>query len=442
MGKRKRKIDTQGEGVVRVRERKKRIDTQGEGGARVRERKKRIDTQGEEVAWVGKRKRKIDTQGEGVARVRERKKRIDTQGEGVARVRERKKRIHTQGEGVARVGKRKRKIDTQGEGVARVRERKKRIDTQGEGAARVRERKKRIHTQGEEVTRVGEKNECLYPMKANLAIYENRKTRERRNNMFVNYEKIKSRVRHIEDELKQLEKTEIEWPQGELICAKNGKNCKWYLKRNNRTVYLPKKERELAQKLARKKYCLLRTRELKSELAACRAYMKKAEKAVNFVEKKIENTEYEKLLGGWFCSVNKELEEWKKESYEKNEAHLENLNIKGTGGKYLRSKSEAMIDKILNNVGVPFRYEEKLVLGDAVFYPDFTIKHPRTGKIYYWEHFGMMDNSEYVNRACQKIKIYCNCGIIPSVNLILTYETKEHPFDMDSAEQIVREYFL
>ena len=336
----------------------------------------------------------------------------------------------------------KKRIHTQGEEVAWVRERKKRIHTQGEGVARVRERKKRIHTQGEEVAWVGEKNECLYPMKANLAIYENRKTRERRNNMFVNYEKIKSRVRHIEDELKQLEKREIEWPQGELICAKNGKNCKWYLKRNNRTVYLPKKERELAQKLARKKYCLLRTRELKSELAACRAYMKKAEKAVNFVEKKIENTEYEKLLGGWLCSVNKELEEWKKESYEKNEAHLENLNIKGTGGKYLRSKSEAMIDKILNNVGVPFRYEEKLVLGDAVFYPDFTIKHPRTGKIYYWEHFGMMDNSEYVNRACQKIKIYCNCGIIPSVNLILTYETKEHPFDMDSAEQIVREYFL
>ena len=428
--------------MVWVGKRKKRIHTQGEEVAWVGKRKKRIDTQGEEVAWVGKRKRKIDTQGEGVVRVRERKKRIGTQGEGVARVRKRKKRIHTQGEEVAWVGKRKRKIDTQGEGVARVRERKKRIDTQGEGAARVRERKKRIHTQGEEVTRVGEKNECLYPMKANLAIYENRKTRERRNNMFVNYEKIKSRVRHIEDELKQLEKTEIEWPQGELICAKNGKNCKWYLKRNNRTVYLPKKERELAQKLARKKYCLLRTRELKSELAACRAYMKKAEKAVNFVEKKIENTEYEKLLGGWFCSVNKELEEWKKESYEKNEAHLENLNIKGTGGKYLRSKSEAMIDKILNNVGVPFRYEEKLVLGDAVFYPDFTIKHPRTGKIYYWEHFGMMDNSEYVNRACQKIKIYCNCGIIPSVNLILTYETKEHPFDMDSAEQIVREYFL
>ena len=428
--------------MVWVGKRKRKIDTQGEEVSWVGKRKRKIDTQGEEVAWVGKRKRKINTQGEEVTWVGKRKRKIDTQGEEVTWVGKRKKRIDTQGEEVVWVGKRKRKIDTQGEGVARVRKRKKRIDAQGEGVARVRERKKRIDTQGEEVTRVGEKNECLYPMKANLAIYENRKTRERRNNMFVNYEKIKSRVRHIEDELKQLEKTEIEWPQGELICAKNGKNCKWYLKRNNRTVYLPKKERELAQKLARKKYCLLRTRELKSELAACRAYMKKAEKAVNFVEKKIENTEYEKLLGGWFCSVNKEVGEWKKESYEKNEAHLENLNIKGTGGKYLRSKSEAMIDKILNNVGVPFRYEEKLVLGDAVFYPDFTIKHPRTGKIYYWEHFGMMDNSEYVNRACQKIKIYCNCGIIPSVNLILTYETKEHPFDMDSAEQIVREYFL
>lgn len=36
--------------------------------------------------------------------------------------------------------------------------------------------------------------------------------------------------------------------------------------------------------------------------------------------------------------------------------------------------------QILNNVGVHFDMKRKLVLGDAVFYPDFTIKHPRTGK--------------------------------------------------------------
>lgn len=35
-----------------------------------------------------------------------------------------------------------------------------------------------------------------------------------------------------------------------------------------------------------------------------------------------------------------------------------------------------------------FRYECLLKLGDSAYYPDFTIKHPKTGKTYYWEHFG------------------------------------------------------
>ena len=70
----------------------------------------------------------------------------------------------------------------------------------------------------------------------------------------------------------------------------------------------------------------------------------------------------------------------------------------------LRSKSEAIIDMILYKNGIPFRYEEKIVLGDVILYPDFVIRHPKTGDFYYWEHFGMMDDEDYINKAKELAK--------------------------------------
>ncbi len=260
--------------------------------------------------------------------------------------------------------------------------------------------------------------------------------------MFANYLEIQKRAASIEKELKSIEDMEKGWPKGELICAQNYKHYKWYVRDNGKAVYLPKKERKLAQQLALKKYYTLRKKELQRELAACTTYIRRADGKSNSLEKMLNNTEYESLLGKQFCSISKELEEWKKAEYEKNTNYPENLIIKGTQGKWLRSKSEAIIDRILFSKGIPFRYEEKIILGNQILYPDFTIRHPKTGKLYYWEHFGMMDNPEYVNHACQKVKTYCDYGFIPSVHLLLTYETKEQPLEIDRIERMVKEYFL
>ena len=161
-----------------------------------------------------------------------------------------------------------------------------------------------------------------------------------------------------------------------------------------------------------------------------------------YVEKFLCNSEYEKLITCEIAPKNKQLVEWENAEFEGNRNFSDKLIVKGTNGKYLRSKSEAIIDRILFNAGIPFHYEEKLELGQFSFYPDFSIKHPDSGKIFYWEHFGMMDNPDYINSACSKIRIYCENGIIPSVNLILTYETKEHPLMIDDIEDIVKKYFL
>lgn len=79
----------------------------------------------------------------------------------------------------------------------------------------------------------------------------------------------------IQQELKHIEKLKKEFPQENLICAKNNQYYKWYLKTEAGTTYLPKQNKDMAQKLALKKYYQLRENELKVELEACRAYMKK-----------------------------------------------------------------------------------------------------------------------------------------------------------------------
>ena len=53
----------------------------------------------------------------------------------------------------------------------------------------------------------------------------------------------------------------------------------------------------------------------------------------------------------------------------------------------------------------------------------------------------MIDNPTYNQYAFQKMQVYCNNGIYPSINLITTYETKEHPLTLDTIEKVVQDYF-
>ena len=242
--------------------------------------------------------------------------------------------------------------------------------------------------------------------------------------------------------LKEAEtKLDKKFPQGELQCFKNENRYKWKVKEENGIRYLPKTERNQAEILALKKYYEYRKKELESEAAGWEAYLKKTDKMKINSEHLLNHPEYGKLLAKNFRPLDKELERWQEEPYEKCTKHPENLLVQGTHGKMLRSKSEAIIDRALYQNKIPFHYEEKLILDGIILYPDFVMRHPFTGQYFYWEHFGMMDNPDYCNHACDKIKLYCRHGIIPSVNLILTYETKQCPLNADKVEMILQEYF-
>lgn len=140
--------------------------------------------------------------------------------------------------------------------------------------------------------------------------------------------------------------------------------------------------------------------------------------------------------------MSKELSDWTFAPFEQSSKFPEQLVHKSPSGHFVRSKSEAMIDTLLYLKKLPFRYECALHLDNVTLYPDFTIRHPKSGKTFYWEHFGLMDDPNYSKNAYFKLQTYTSHGIIPSIHLITTYETKEHPLTSDFIEKILQYYFL
>ncbi|MBQ2706359.1 MAG: hypothetical protein IJF60_06040 [Agathobacter sp.] len=153
-------------------------------------------------------------------------------------------------------------------------------------------------------------------------------------------------------------------------------------------------------------------------------------------------SEYRNLLLPHFEPKSERISKWMNSEYETNPKFPEQKLHKTSSGILVRSKSEALIERALFENRVPFRYECALGLGSVIIYPDFTIMHPVTGEIFYWEHFGMMDNPRYVKNTGEKLQLYMTHEIIPSINLITTYETIKKPLSYKDAEKIVEEYFL
>lgn len=52
-----------------------------------------------------------------------------------------------------------------------------------------------------------------------------------------------------------------------------------------------------------------------------------------------------------------------------------------------------------------------------------------------------MDNPSYCQNASFKLQQYSLNGIIPSVQLITTYETGKHPLNPEIIEKIIEHYF-
>ncbi|MDD3403758.1 MAG: hypothetical protein PHQ72_10445 [Hespellia sp.] len=232
-------------------------------------------------------------------------------------------------------------------------------------------------------------------------------------------------------------------PKDELLCCKCGNYTNWYKSNGAAPIYIKKKNRQLAEKLALKKYCSLQLEELTRQLHFLNQYLENCEKIPDASQRLLEEASpYKELLLPYFQTMSKELSQWAAADYEHNSNYPESLIHKTLAGHMVRSKSEVMIANALFRGKVPYRYEAALHLDDGTFYPDFTILHPHSQEIFYWEHFGLMDKQSYRDSAFNKLKIFADHGIIPSVNFITTFETAAHPVDSENIQKIIQDTFL
>lgn len=261
-------------------------------------------------------------------------------------------------------------------------------------------------------------------------------------------EQMKDLLKEREEYLLQLksekEKALEMAPEGLLrIC--NGRNRTQYYQRTDpkdfNGIYIKEKDISLAKGLAQKDYDQKILRAVEKELESIKKYL------ANYPERNIEQV-YESLhkKRQEFIVPIRETDEqyiqkWKAVEYEGKGFAEETPEFYTSRGERVRSKSEWMIADLLEKEGIPYRYEYPIYLrGIGKIYPDFTVLNVRKRKEMYLEHFGMMDNSAYAEKAVKKIQTYEQNGIFPGEDLLITYETGKSPINQKVIKRMIQRY--
>lgn len=132
------------------------------------------------------------------------------------------------------------------------------------------------------------------------------------------------------------------------------------------------------------------------------------------------------------------VDDWAARSYEKLQYQNDFTKWQMTSfGLRVRSKSEVIIAEMLHKYKIPFRYEQLLHFDTGTLAPDFTIKRS-DGKIFYWEHEGLTNSNDYLNKQLKKSQIYAMNRIVPWDNLIVTYDNSAGQLDSRIVESEIQ----
>ena len=141
------------------------------------------------------------------------------------------------------------------------------------------------------------------------------------------------------------------------------------------------------------------------------------------------------------------VEEWRREVYMGSNPIRFEKAFRTSNGDMVRSKSELIIAEALKDFKVPYIYERPFHAymtgyGNTNIYPDFTCFNRRTGKTYYWEHLGMLDDAEYASKNIRRVMEFAREGVFPGSELILSFETTDVPLRTDYIRAVIKKYLL
>lgn len=255
---------------------------------------------------------------------------------------------------------------------------------------------------------------------------------------------LKARENYLLHLKEEKEKALQNAPEGSLRICCRGNKAQYYQRNDPKDfngIYIREKDVDLARKLAQKDYDQKVLCSIEKELNAINKYISCCP-ATN-IEHLYESLHRErrKLIDPIIETEEQYISNWENVIYRGKEFDEDAPEIYTAKGERVRSKSEVIIADILYSEGIPYRYEYPIQLkGWGKVYPDFTILNVKLRKELYWEHLGMMDDSDYVESALQKIALYEKNGIFPGEKLILTYETKKNPINQKIVRLLIQQY--
>ena len=259
-------------------------------------------------------------------------------------------------------------------------------------------------------------------------------------------EELKARLAMLEaarvKALKLLENA----PEGSLRICVRGKKIQYYRVTDPNKphgVYIPNEKLELVRMLARKRYGEKLLRRINREEQVLEQYIRligesSPEELYDEMCK-----ERQALVPPILLTEKAFAELWGKQPY-KTSDYLEKEKIYETKkGEKVRSKSEVLFANMYFDMGIPYRYEQEIILADgSKKTPDFTLLDVKNKRLIYHEHFGRMDDDDYRERNLRKIDEYRRNGIFVGKNLLLTFEGKGAVLNMREMQEMVSELFL
>lgn len=254
------------------------------------------------------------------------------------------------------------------------------------------------------------------------------------------------RKRYLSKLIEKTEKKLKRAPKGTLRIACSRNRVQYYCHEepsDRRGRYIPKEEIKLIRSLAQKSYEKKLVKASEEEIKAIDAYLRltpdcKADELYGNLP------ETRRALVTPVTETDEMFRKrWDDLEFAGNPYDYVSRDFISDNGETVRSKSELIIANMLEKEGVSYRYEAPLYLdGTGTVYPDFTVLNLRLRKELYWEHLGMMDDAEYAEKAIRKIAAYCQNGFFPGDSLILTFETKMVPLNIQQIRSFISKYCL
>ena len=260
-------------------------------------------------------------------------------------------------------------------------------------------------------------------------------------------EKAKREKEFLESMIVQIEEDLKDAPDGTLIINKNRGRIE-YLQRlpdageiKERKIYISRENMGIAKMLAQKEYNIRLLKLLKLRTAAIERLTSKYPEQTIFDVYEMLDPEKQKLVTPIVLSDEQYAEEWMRVSYAGKAFKPDDTSSFYTEkGERVRSKSEVIIANALFHAGIPYRYECPLKLGGKTLYPDFRILKLSTRTEIIFEHFGMLDDPEYLDVFLKKLDFYAFNGLLPGRGLIYTQESSSHPLDTRVLQVIIDTY--